>query len=88
MHLKDYVKPSISEKTYLRIKVTPRQNKSELFSVMEDWTFKIRIKGVPENGKANEELVRFISEELDIRKDKIEIISGAGDTTKLIRLSA
>jgi hypothetical protein len=48
-------------------------------------TIKIRIKAVPEKGKANEELIKFLSKELSIPKDKITIISGKSTQLKLIR---
>lgn len=73
-------------KTHLRIKVTTKQPKTEYLSTLEDGTIKIRLKAVPEKGRANEELVRFLSEELGVRKDVIEVISGATDTVKLVRI--
>ncbi len=48
-------------------------------------TIKIRIKAVPEKGKANEELIKFLSKELSISKDQITIISGKSTQLKLIR---
>lgn len=86
MQLKEYVK-FIDNKAYLRIKVTPRQSKTEFFQVMEDGTLKIRLKAIPEKWKANLELIRYLSEELNIPKAKIEIISGAGDEVKMVRIS-
>ncbi len=75
-----------TEKTYLRIKVTTKQPKTEYLSILADGTIKIRLKAVPEKGRANEELIRFLAEELGIRKDTIEVISGATDTVKLVRI--
>jgi hypothetical protein len=54
---------------------------------MEDGTLKIRLKAIPEKWKANLELIRYLSEELNIPKAKIEIISGAGDEVKMVRIS-
>lgn len=48
-------------------------------------TIKIRIKAVPEKGKANEELIKFLSKELSIPKDQITIISGKSTQLKLVR---
>jgi len=86
MQLKEYVK-FIDNKAYLRIKVTPRQRMTEFFQVMDDNTLKIRLKAIPEKWKANLELIRYLSEELNIPKAKIEIISGAGDEVKIVRIS-
>lgn len=75
-----------NEKTYLRIKVTTKQPKTEYLNTLDDGTIKIRLKAVPEKGRANEELIRFLSEELGVRKNSIEIIAGASDTVKLVRI--
>ena len=86
MQLSEYVKLDKEAKNYLRIKVTTRQPKTEFFGIMDDGTFKIRLKAIPEKWKANEELIRFISGELDVPKDRLEIISWAGDSVKLLRI--
>lgn len=75
-----------AEKTHLRIKVTTKQPKTECTGMLADGTLKIRLKAVPEKGRANEELIRFLAEELGVRKDSIEVISGATDTVKLVRI--
>lgn len=56
----------LGEKTYLRIKVTTKQPRTEYLSTLADGTIKIRLRAVPEKGKANQELIRFLAEELEI----------------------
>lgn len=73
-------------KTHLRIKVTTKQPKTEYVGTLDDGTIKIRLKAVPEKGKANEELIRFLAKELGVHKSAIEVISGATDTVKLVRI--
>lgn len=46
----------------IEVKVIPRARKTESMWQMDDGTEKIRIKAIPEDGKANEELIRFLSE--------------------------
>lgn len=87
MQLKDYVKLIEWQKNYLKIKVTPRQSKTEFYWVLGDSTIKIRLKAIPEKWKANDELIRYLSESLNITKNNIEIIAWAGDSIKLIRIS-
>jgi len=72
--------------TYLRIKVIPKSPKNELVETMADGTIKIRIKAPPEKGKANKELIKFLAEHFNIRKESISIISGKTDQLKLIKL--
>jgi len=75
---------------YLRIKVIPKSAKSEIVEIMTDSegleTIKIRIKAVPEKGKANEELIRFLSKNLDLPKGNISIISGKSEQIKLVKI--
>ncbi len=71
---------------YLRIKVLPKSPKNEIVEIMDDETIKIRIKAVPEKGKANAELIKFISKELNVPKGNISIISGKTEQLKLIKV--
>ncbi len=70
----------------LRIKVIPKSAFSAIVGLLTDGTLKIRIAATPEKGKANAELIKFLAEEFETTKDKITIISGAGDPLKLVRL--
>lgn len=76
---------------YLRIKVLPKSPKNEVVEILDDAdgekTIKIRIKAIPEKGKANAELIKFLSKELSVPRDKISIISGKTEQLKLIRIS-
>lgn len=80
----------IPKSQYLRIKVIPKSNKTELIEVMEspegEKTYKIRIKAAPEKNRANMELINFLSKELGVPKDNIAIISGKTEPLKLIRI--
>jgi uncharacterized protein YggU (UPF0235/DUF167 family) len=45
---------------------------------------RVRIRGIPEKGKVNEELIAFLAKTLGIAKSRIEILSG--HTSRLKRL--
>lgn len=72
---------------YLKIKVIPGAPKSEFRGEMADGTLKIAITAAPEKGRANQELARFLSAELGIRKEQIEITAGLTDKVKRIRIT-
>lgn len=76
----------IEKQPYLRIKVLPKSAKNEIVDIMDDETIKIRIKAPPEKGKANKELIKFLSRELDMPTDQISIIAGKTEALKLIKL--
>jgi len=71
---------------YLRIKVIPKSAKNEVVDIMNDETIKIRIKAAPEKGRANEELIKFLSEELGVLEKNVLIISGVHEPLKLIKV--
>lgn len=71
---------------YIQIKVIPKSRVTEFIEKMDDETYKIRVKAAPEKGKANAELIRFLSKTLKIQKDDILIISGHTDTRKLLKI--
>ena len=74
---------------YLCIKVTPGSNKNEVTGILNDpqrgKIYKIKIKAPAEKGKANKELITFLSQKLSLPKDNIQIISGAAEQLKLLR---
>jgi len=80
----------IKKDMYLRIKVIPKSSKNEISEIIKDeegQTIKIRIKAAPEKGKANKELIKFLSKEFSIPKQNIEIISGKTSQLKLLKIT-
>ena len=77
---------------YLRIKVIPKSNKNEIIETFTDAdgekTIKIRIKATPEKGKANAELIKFLSKEWGVPRALISIVSGKSERLKLIKINA
>ena len=70
----------------LKIKVIPRSPRSEIAGAMADGTLKVRIKAVPEDGKANRELCAFLAKHYGVSSDKVELLSGVTSTRKLVRV--
>lgn len=71
---------------YLRIKVFPGFPKNKIREISQDGTVKIEICAQPEKGKANNELIKFLSKEFEISKNNIKIISGKAERIKLVKL--
>jgi uncharacterized protein len=72
---------------YLRIKVRPGAAESKITGVLADETMKINIAAPAEKGKANIELIKFLAKKFAVDKEKVKIISGAGERTKLIKIT-
>lgn len=72
----------------LRIRVTPNASKCSfggIFSSSDSQDFlKINLNAVPEKGKANQELIKFLSKFLHINKSSFSILSGETDRYKKI----
>jgi len=66
-----------------QIKVTPNAAKNQIIGY-EEGVLRLRIRGVPEKGRVNEELIEFLAETLNLAKSEIAILSG--HTSRLKRL--
>ena len=69
-----------------KIKVITGAPKTEIRGYLADGTIKIAVAAIPEKGKANSALINFLAKEFGVRKDQVEVISGASVRTKLIRI--
>lgn len=70
----------------LNVRVTPRASKDEIQGIVGD-RLKVRIMAPPLEGKANAQLVKFLSRRLKIPRAHIEILSGESGRDKRIRIS-
>lgn len=68
----------------LEVKITPNASKNEIVR-WEENRLVLKIRGVPEKGKVNENLIDFLSKKLKIAKSRVEIVTG--HTARLKRLS-
>ncbi len=71
---------------FLTIKVIPNAPKTIVVGCMDDGTWKIKVKAVPQKGKANKELIRFLSKKLGVAKNDISITSGETSRLKRVRV--
>jgi len=77
----------MTEKVFtIQVHLQPGAKENALVGWMGDGTLKIRIKAKPVEGKANNELVKFLSDELNVPKDQIEITTGAKSRKKLLKI--
>ncbi len=73
----------------LYVKVAPHSSKNKIAGKFVDeknqeW-LKVNITAVPEDGKANEELIKFLAKTLKISKSTIEIIRGETARMKVVK---
>lgn len=72
--------------TLLTVKVIPQAHTNEILSFEGD-VLKVRLKAKAEKGKANEELIRFLAKEFDLKPYEIELMTGHTTRTKRLRLA-
>ena len=68
----------------LAVRVTPRSSRNQIVAVMNDGTIKVHIAAPPVDDEANQELVKFLADVLDVPKSRLEIVAGAAGRDKLI----
>lgn len=70
----------------ITIRVTPRAGRTAISGILEDGTVKVRLAAAPVDGSANEELVKFLAEILEVSEEQIEIVSGKTGRNKLVAI--
>ena len=68
----------------IAVRVTTRATKNKILGALSDGTIKMHIAAAPVDGQDNEALVEFLSDILDISKDRIEVVAGDSGRDKLI----
>ncbi|MGD9943118.1 MAG: DUF167 domain-containing protein [Burkholderiaceae bacterium] len=67
----------------IRLAVQPGAARSEVVGVHDD-CLKLRIAAPPVDGRANDEVLRFVAERLGVPRKRIRLLAGAGARRKLV----
>jgi len=73
-------------KKIYKIKVIPNSKINKIVKQTDNY-LKIKLSAPAHEGKANLALIKFLSQELKIAKNKIKIIKGEKSREKLIQIS-
>jgi len=73
------------QKATISIRVTPNAAGNEITGLTDD-TLRVKVSAPPVRGKANKELITFLSGLLDIKKDRISIVKGHTARNKIIAI--
>ena len=71
----------------LQIKVLPRSAQSEIAEVLPEGMVRVKLRAVPEKGKANAELREVLARFFDVAKKNLEILTGETAQRKLVKVS-
>lgn len=71
----------------LTIKVIPNSPRTEFTGFMDNGVLKIKVKGAPEKGKVNQELIRYLEETFDVKRGAVTLTAGATSRLKHVCIS-
>jgi uncharacterized protein (TIGR00251 family) len=71
----------------LTVQTTPNAKKTEVIGVLEE-VLKIRLQAQPIEGKANEALIRYLADALDVPRGAVRITHGLTNRRKTIEITA
>ena len=69
----------------ISLRVYPNANRSEMMS-FTDGVLRVKVSAPPSKGKANRELITFLSQLLGVGKDSINIIKGHTTRNKVVAI--
>jgi uncharacterized protein len=73
--------------TRLQVRVSPGASRSAVVG-RHGGAWKMRVAAAPTDGKANDALVRFLADTLDVSARDVEIVSGHGSRDKIVALAS
>jgi uncharacterized protein (TIGR00251 family) len=85
LSLPPYLQQEKSGALLLHLRVQPNASSSALAG-LHGQRLKIRLQSPPQDGKANRELIRFLSKTLGIKKSSVDLIHGQTSRDKTVRL--
>ncbi len=68
-------------------KIVPGSSGPTRICGLLDKMLKIKVSAAPEKGKANQCLIKFLAEQLGVKKNAVSIISGTTSPVKHVRIS-
>lgn len=75
---------------YLAVKVIPKARKTEFVEILEDGegekVWKIKVAAVPEKGRANDELCRYLGILFRVSKNSVIVSQGETSQRKVVKL--
>lgn len=78
---------NIHKQLNLHIKVRAGAKQTRVKSILSDGTIKIEIAVAPEDGKANDALIKFLKEEFAVNQSCIKIVAGKFSADKIVKIT-
>jgi len=71
----------------LKIHLKPNADNDGIVEIRRDF-LKIKVNALPEKGKANERLIKFLARVLSISRESVFIISGTTSSKKAVKINS
>lgn len=68
------------------LKVVPNKKQNRIVKCEGEFSFKVELKAKPVEGRANQELIKFLAKILGIKQDQIMIVRGTHSHNKVLRI--
>ena len=78
--------PISGSEAKISVRVHPSATKNEIVG-FSDGVLQVRVSAPPVKGKANRELIAFLSEKLGVTKGKVDIIKGHTTRNKVVAIN-
>jgi len=76
----------LDESTVFTAKIVPGSNGPTRICGLFDGMLKIKVSAPPEKGKANQCLVRFVAQTLDVKRNAVSIVAGKRSPVKRVQV--
>ena len=70
---------------FITLKALPRASRNAVIP-QPDGSFRVRLTAAPVDGKANDALIKLLSEHFDVAKSKITIVKGQTSKNKIVEI--
>jgi len=70
----------------VNVRVVTRASKNEIVGEMADGSLKVRLTAAPVDGKANDALIKILSDHFKTAKSKIKIVRGLTSKNKVVEI--
>lgn len=78
----------LQQQKTIRLRVTPKASRNALKVEHDEHGIRLRVyvTAVPENGKANKQVIKLVSKALGVGITKLEILQGATGKDKILKV--
>ena len=71
----------------LRVKALPKSSSDEICDILPDGTLKVKVRAVPERGKANEAICDVLARAFGVSRRNVVVLRGATAVLKQVEIT-